>query len=114
MNVSIPVNATAMISVPAASQASVTEQGRPAGTADGVKFMAMDGAYAVFQVAQATTGSRAQLSVGRLALSCPIRRTENSPFDSQHANVCLFHTNVGVSFLKHLVQDIEYAVACRL
>ena len=50
MSVSIPVNATAMISVPASSQASVTEHGQPAGKADGVTFKGMEGGYAVFQV----------------------------------------------------------------
>ena len=50
MKVSIPVNTTALVSVPASGPESVTEGDKPACNAEGVKFIGLEGAYAVFEV----------------------------------------------------------------
>jgi alpha-L-rhamnosidase len=50
MNVTIPANTTATIYVPASSADQVTEGGKPARNADGVKFVRMDAGNAVFMV----------------------------------------------------------------
>ncbi|MGD0517486.1 MAG: family 78 glycoside hydrolase catalytic domain [Thermoguttaceae bacterium] len=50
LHVSIPANTTATIAVPAADSNSVRESGRPAAQSAGVKFLRMDGAYALCQV----------------------------------------------------------------
>jgi alpha-L-rhamnosidase len=47
--VSIPANSTALISVPAKSVDEVTESGKKASTAEGLKFVKMDGGMAVFE-----------------------------------------------------------------
>ena len=49
MNVAVPVNATASVYVPAQGPESVTERGKPAAKAEGLKFTGMQGPYAVFQ-----------------------------------------------------------------
>ncbi|WP_342648385.1 family 78 glycoside hydrolase catalytic domain [Mucilaginibacter sp. CSA2-8R] len=48
-NISIPANSTALISIPAKSIDEVTEGGRKAATAEGLKFVKMDGSMAVFE-----------------------------------------------------------------
>ncbi len=51
LDVTVPANTTATVYVPAESAEMVTEGGRPAGEAEGVKFARMDGEMAVFEVA---------------------------------------------------------------
>ena len=51
MNVTIPPNTSATVHVPAADASSVTESGRRAASAEGVRFVRMDGGAAVFTVA---------------------------------------------------------------
>ncbi|MEK7995281.1 MAG: alpha-L-rhamnosidase C-terminal domain-containing protein, partial [Planctomycetota bacterium] len=51
LNVTIPANTTATVYVPSAGAESVTESGRPAGSAEGVGFLRMEGNEAVFAVA---------------------------------------------------------------
>jgi alpha-L-rhamnosidase len=50
LNISIPANTTATVYVPARDASQVTEGGKPAGSAEGVKFLRMDGDAAVFEV----------------------------------------------------------------
>ena len=50
MDVTIPVNTTATVYVPAKDAAGVTESGKPAGQAEGVKFLRMENAAAVYEV----------------------------------------------------------------
>jgi alpha-L-rhamnosidase len=50
MNVTIPANTTATVYVPARDASQVTEEGKPAGQAEGVKFIRMEGDAAVFEV----------------------------------------------------------------
>jgi alpha-L-rhamnosidase len=46
----IPANATATVYVPAAAADEVTEGGQPAGQSNGVRFLRMEGAAAVYEV----------------------------------------------------------------
>ena len=46
----IPANTTATVYVPAKDAAAVTEGGKPAGEAAGVKFVRMEGGCAVYEV----------------------------------------------------------------
>ena len=48
--ITIPANTTATVYVPANTEESVTEGGKPAGQARGVEFVHMDGARAVFRL----------------------------------------------------------------
>jgi alpha-L-rhamnosidase len=50
MDVTIPPNTTATVFVPAKDAASVTESGKPAGEAEGVKFLRMENNAAVYAV----------------------------------------------------------------
>ncbi|MFH1707278.1 MAG: alpha-L-rhamnosidase C-terminal domain-containing protein [Planctomycetota bacterium] len=50
MEVTIPANTTATVFVPAAAGAAVTESGRPAARAAGVKAVGRDGDAAVYRV----------------------------------------------------------------
>ncbi len=50
LEVTIPPNTAATVRVPAAAAAAVTEGGRPADGAPGVRFLRRDGAVAVFAV----------------------------------------------------------------
>jgi alpha-L-rhamnosidase len=50
MEVTIPPNSTATVFVPAKDAASVTESGKPAGEAEGVKFLRMENNAAVYAV----------------------------------------------------------------
>ncbi|MDR2848817.1 MAG: alpha-rhamnosidase, partial [Bacteroidales bacterium] len=49
-DITVPGNAVATVYVPAAAKEQVKEGKQPAATADGVKFVKMDGQYAVFEV----------------------------------------------------------------
>ncbi len=51
LRVVIPPNTTATVFVPAKGQGGVTESGRPAQSAPGVKFLKKEGECAVFEVA---------------------------------------------------------------
>jgi alpha-L-rhamnosidase len=46
----IPANTTATVSLPATDPAAVTEGGRPASSAEGVRFIGMEGGAAVYEV----------------------------------------------------------------
>lgn len=48
-DISIPANSTGLLSVPAKSADDVTESGKKATTAEGLKFVKMDGGMAVFE-----------------------------------------------------------------
>jgi len=50
MDVVVPANTTATVSVPANDAASVTESGKPAGQAQGVKFLRMADGAAVYEI----------------------------------------------------------------
>ena len=50
MEVTIPADTTATVYVPAKDAAGVTESGKPATLAEGVKFLRMDANAAVFDV----------------------------------------------------------------
>ncbi|MGN9777597.1 family 78 glycoside hydrolase catalytic domain [Micromonospora sp. H33] len=50
LNLSVPANTTATVRVPAPGRHAVTEGGRPAEQADGVRFVTMDGGNAVFEI----------------------------------------------------------------
>lgn len=50
MEVTIPINTTATIHVPARDAAAVTESGKPAATSKGVKFLRIEQGAAVFEV----------------------------------------------------------------
>jgi alpha-L-rhamnosidase len=52
--ITVPANTTATVSVPTADPASVTESGKPAVTADGVKPAGVHAGAAVFEVAAGT------------------------------------------------------------
>ena len=50
MDVTIPVNTTATVFVPAKDAAGVTESGKPVAQAEGVKFLRMENGAAVYEV----------------------------------------------------------------
>jgi len=50
LEVGVPANTTATVYIPATAADAVTEQGHPAATARGVKFLRQEGALAVFEV----------------------------------------------------------------
>jgi alpha-L-rhamnosidase len=50
MGVEIPANTTATVHVPSADAAAVTEGGRPAAKAQGVRFLRMEDAAAVYEI----------------------------------------------------------------
>ena len=50
MEVTIPPNTTATVHIPAKDAASVTESGKPADKAEGVKFLRMENNAAVYAV----------------------------------------------------------------
>ena len=54
MDVTIPPNSTATIYVPAKDAASITESGKPATKAVGVKFLRMENGAAVYAVGSGT------------------------------------------------------------
>jgi len=54
LDVTIPANASAMVYVPATTQAKITESGQAAETAAGVKFLRREEGYAVFEVGSGT------------------------------------------------------------
>jgi alpha-L-rhamnosidase len=54
LEVTIPANTTATVHVPAKDAAAVTESGKPASTAEGVKFLRMENGAALFEVGSGT------------------------------------------------------------
>jgi alpha-L-rhamnosidase len=50
MQVTIPANTTATVYVPAKDAASVTEGGKPAAQAKGVKFLRLEDGAAVYEI----------------------------------------------------------------
>ena len=54
MDVAIPVNTTATVYVPAKDAAGVTESGKPAAKAEGVKFLRMENGAAVYGIGSGT------------------------------------------------------------
>lgn len=54
LDVTVPGNTTATVEIPSASRWAVTEGGRPAADADGVRFVKMSGSAAVFTVGAGT------------------------------------------------------------
>lgn len=50
LNVSVPANTTATLYLPASDAATVTEGGKPAAQAEGVKFVRMEGTTAVYEL----------------------------------------------------------------
>ena len=54
MDVTIPANTTATIYVPASAVGSVSESGKPAAKAAGVKFLRMESDTAVYAVGSGT------------------------------------------------------------
>jgi alpha-L-rhamnosidase len=61
IEVVIPPNSTATIFVPAKDAASVTESGKPAGEAKGVKFLRMENNAAVYAVGSGNYQFQSQL-----------------------------------------------------
>jgi alpha-L-rhamnosidase len=61
MEVTIPANTTATVYVPAKDAAGVTESGKPAAEAKGVKFLRMENDRAVFEVASGSYEFQSQL-----------------------------------------------------
>jgi alpha-L-rhamnosidase len=50
LSITVPVNASAEVRIPAKSEAGVTESGQPLSKADGVRFVKVAGAYVVLDV----------------------------------------------------------------
>lgn len=65
LKVTVPVNTVAEVHVPAKSRWAVTEDGRPADTAKGVRFLRMQNGAAVFEVASGTYSFAAHTVPGR-------------------------------------------------
>ncbi len=62
LNITVPVNTTATVYVPASDAQTVTESGKPATTAQGVAFRSMENGYAVFAVESGTYSFRTTLN----------------------------------------------------
>jgi alpha-L-rhamnosidase len=71
LKVTVPVNTVAEVHVPAKTRWAVTEGGRPADTAKGVRFLRMQNGAAVFEVGSGTYSFAADTVPGR---SEPARR----------------------------------------
>jgi alpha-L-rhamnosidase len=63
-HITVPVNTTATVFVPATSQDVVTEDSQPAAEAAGVKFVRMDDDRAVFEVDSGDYRFKSQLTAG--------------------------------------------------
>jgi alpha-L-rhamnosidase len=57
--VTVPVNTVAEVHVPAQTRTAVSERGRPADTAKGVRFLRMEDGAAVFEVGSGSYDFRA-------------------------------------------------------
>ncbi len=60
-DISIPANSTALISIPAKSADDVTESGKKATIAEGLKFVKMDGGMAVFEAGSGSYNFKSDL-----------------------------------------------------
>ena len=58
--IEVPANTTATVYIPTSDAQSVTETGKPAATAPGVKLLRTEGSYAVFEIASGRYSFRAQ------------------------------------------------------
>lgn len=65
MDVAIPANTTATVYVPAQHSAGVTESGKPAAKAKGVKFLRMESRSAVFAVGSGSYSFTAPVPANR-------------------------------------------------
>ena len=54
LDVTVPANTTATVYVPATSEGAVTEGGKPASQAEGVRFVGMKDGSAVYEVGGGT------------------------------------------------------------
>ena len=61
MEVTVPPNTTATIFVPAEDATGVSESGKPAGDAEGVKFLRMENNAAVYAVSSGSYQFQSQL-----------------------------------------------------
>jgi alpha-L-rhamnosidase len=61
LEVTVPVNATATVHVPTSDPRDVTEGGRPAGRADGVRLLEVRDGYAVYEVGSGTYRFRSEI-----------------------------------------------------
>ncbi|WP_406104649.1 family 78 glycoside hydrolase catalytic domain [Micromonospora globbae] len=62
----VPANVTATVRVPAPTRHAVTEGGRPAERADGVRFVRMDGGVAVYEIGSGTYSFAVDRALGDL------------------------------------------------
>ncbi|WP_053847203.1 alpha-L-rhamnosidase [Streptomyces sp. NRRL B-24085] len=67
LRVTVPVNTVAEVHVPAGNRWAVTEGGRPAGDARGVRFLRMEHGNAVFEVGSGSYSFGVDTRLGRLA-----------------------------------------------
>jgi len=74
MNVTIPPNTTATVFIPAKDAATVTESGKPASKAEGVKFLRMENNAALYAVGSGTYQFQSTLSETKKAVSAVIER----------------------------------------
>jgi alpha-L-rhamnosidase len=54
LNISLPANTTATVYIPAESTSTVTESGKPAGSAEGVRFLKMERGVVVYEIGSGT------------------------------------------------------------
>lgn len=71
MDVTIPVNTTATVYVPAKDAVGVTESGKPAAQANGVKFLRMENNAAVYEVGSGTYRFQSTLQAAELPTAKP-------------------------------------------
>jgi alpha-L-rhamnosidase len=76
LKVTIPVNTTATVHVPAQDAARVTENGKPAGQAEGVKFLRMENNNAVYAVDSGTYRFQSTTGLAGATASANGQRTE--------------------------------------
>ncbi len=62
LEISIPINTSATVYVPAKDEAGVTESGKPASKSDGVKFLRMENGSAVYEVGSGTYRFQSMMS----------------------------------------------------
>ena len=67
----IPVNTTATVYVPAKDAVGVTESGKPAAQANGVKFLRMENNAAVYEVGSGTYRFQSTLQAAELPTAKP-------------------------------------------
>ena len=101
LDVTVPGNTTATVEIPAASRWAVTEGGKPAAVADGVRFVKMTGTAAVFSVGAGTyrfavdtvRGDLGESRTTAAALATRIDQlaaADRRPVGNGHQNRCLW------------------------